>query len=130
MVADDAVLLPYRHRFITDRWGWEILAGGVDPGESPAAAAIREAVEETGWLPATVRELCAFNPANGILDQNFHIFVSDDATRRGEPIDPNEAARVELVSIDEVRRMLTEGEIRDGLTFDAIAYAFAAGTFG
>ena len=30
IVADGQVLLLYRHRFITDTWGWEIPAGAVD----------------------------------------------------------------------------------------------------
>lgn len=28
------VLLLWRHRFVTDTWGWEVPAGRVDPGES------------------------------------------------------------------------------------------------
>ncbi|MEO6653488.1 MAG: NUDIX hydrolase [Ilumatobacteraceae bacterium] len=128
LVGDGAVLMLYRHRFITNTWGWEIPAGGVDPGEAPADAAIREAREESGWEPHTVSPLCSFHPANGILDQVFHIFVSDDATHRGEPHDRNEAARIEWVPIAEVRRLLSTGEIKDGLTFGAIAYAFAMGT--
>ncbi len=46
------VLLLWRHRFITDTWGWEIPAGGIDPGETPPDAAARETLEETGWEPA------------------------------------------------------------------------------
>src|ERR1035437_8223803 len=43
------LLLLWRHRVITDSWGWEIPAGRIDPGESPAEAAARETLEETGW---------------------------------------------------------------------------------
>lgn len=129
MTREDSVLLLYRHRFITDTWGWEIPAGGVDRGESPAEAAIREAREESGWEPTSVRPLCEFNPANGILDQTFHIFLSDDAVDRGEPIDRNEAARIEWVGLDDVKQLLTTGQIVDGLTFGAIAFAFAADSF-
>ena len=47
------VLLIYRHRFITDSWGWEVPAGGVDPGETPEQAAVlaRHAVRQRplGW---------------------------------------------------------------------------------
>lgn len=43
------VLLLWRHRFITDSWGWEIPAGGIEPDETPEAAAVRETIEETGW---------------------------------------------------------------------------------
>jgi len=33
--ARDHVLLIWRHRYITDTWGWEVPAGWVEPGEEP-----------------------------------------------------------------------------------------------
>ena len=39
---DRGVLLLWRHRFITDTWGWEIPAGRIDDGETPEEAAARE----------------------------------------------------------------------------------------
>ena len=45
------MLLLWRHRFITDTWGWEIPAGRVEAGEALEDAARREAIEETGWAP-------------------------------------------------------------------------------
>ena len=44
--AERGVLLLWRHRFVTDTWGWEIPAGRVDPGETLEEAAVREAIEE------------------------------------------------------------------------------------
>ena len=38
------VLLLWRHRFITDTWGWEIPVGRAEPGEDPAQAAAREVI--------------------------------------------------------------------------------------
>lgn len=127
IVRNTSVLLLHRHRFITDTWGWEIPAGAVDEGESVEAAAIREAREESGWEPTTVEPLCRFHPANGILDQAFHIFISHDAVDTGGPTDTNEAARIDWVPVPEVRRMLLDGRITDGLSFGAIGYAFTAG---
>jgi 8-oxo-dGTP pyrophosphatase MutT (NUDIX family) len=126
MVRDGLVLLMYRHRFITDTWGWEIPAGRVDDGETPAEAAIRESAEETGWQPGSVQEICTFNPANGILDQVFHIFLSCDATQIGPPTDPNESSRLEWVGVDDVRRLVLSGGVPDGLSFGALTYAFTA----
>lgn len=127
MISGDHVLLLWRHRFITDTWGWEIPAGTVDDGESPHDAAIREAVEETGWRPASIEPLCRFNPANGVLDHTFHIFISDDAVEVGPPIDVNEAERIDWVPITSAREFLLDGRIVDGLSFAALSYAFAAG---
>jgi 8-oxo-dGTP pyrophosphatase MutT (NUDIX family) len=125
MVGGGRVLLMYRHRFITDTWGWEIPAGAVDEDESPEAGAIREALEESGWEPQTVAPLCRFFPANGVLGQTFHIFVSHDAVHRGEPTDINESTRIEWFTPAEVRELLQGGEISDGLSFGAVTYALA-----
>jgi 8-oxo-dGTP pyrophosphatase MutT (NUDIX family) len=51
------VLLLWRHRFITDTWGWELPAGVVDADETLENAAVRELIEETGWRPGPVEHL-------------------------------------------------------------------------
>src|SRR5438046_10326294 len=45
------ILLLWRHRFITDTWGWEVPAGRIAPGESAAAAAARAGLEARGRRP-------------------------------------------------------------------------------
>src|SRR6185437_11075793 len=57
VVADTVgnVLLIWRHRFITQRWSWDVPAGKVAPGEVPADAAVRASVDETGWRPGPAR---------------------------------------------------------------------------
>ncbi len=121
------VLLLWRHRFITDTWGWEIPAGRIEPGETPEAAAAREALEETGWEPGPLRPLFWFHPANGFSDQVFHIFVADGATYVGDPADAGESERIEWVSIAELRQLVREQQMLDGLSLTATLYALAFG---
>ena len=125
--AARGVLLLYRHRFITDTWGWEIPAGRIDPGETPAEAAAREAYEETGWEPGPLQPLFRYQPTNGVSDQSFHIFTADGATHRGDPPDPGEAERVEWVSVADLRALVQAGEMLDGLSLTSILYALAFG---
>ncbi|MER7014081.1 NUDIX domain-containing protein [Saccharopolyspora sp. NPDC000359] len=46
VVDSDHVLTIWRHRFILDRWVWELPGGYVDPNEDPALTAAREVEEE------------------------------------------------------------------------------------
>ena len=113
--ADRGVLLLWRHRFITDTWGWEIPAGRVDDGETPEEAAARETLEETGWRPGPLRPLFAYHPISGLSDQRFHVFLAGGATREREP-DLVETDRVEWFGLDELRRLIDAGEISDGFS--------------
>jgi 8-oxo-dGTP pyrophosphatase MutT (NUDIX family) len=124
------LLLLWRHRFITDTWGWEIPAGRIDPGEAPIAAAAREALEETGWQPGPLRPLVTYQPTNGLSDQVFHIFIADGATEVGPPSDPGESERIEWVPLDEVRALVARGEMPDGLSLTSVSYALATAAIG
>ncbi|MGF7235019.1 MAG: NUDIX hydrolase [Frankia sp.] len=111
----DAVLLLWRHRFITDSWGHEIPAGRVEPGETPAQAAVRETIEETGWRPLGVRALLNYHPSPGLTDQTFHVFVGEGAEFVGERVDVDEAERVDWVSVGTAAAALMDGGM-DGIT--------------
>ena len=124
------VLLLWRHRFITDTWGWEIPAGRVEAGESPMEAAEREAIEETGWRPCGLSPLVTYQPSNGLSDQKFHLFLSEGAEHLGDPTDTAESERLEWVSTEHLSAIVKSGEMLDGLSLTAVLYAMAFGLLG
>jgi 8-oxo-dGTP pyrophosphatase MutT (NUDIX family) len=122
-----SVLMIWRHRLIPDSWGWELPAGRVEPGEDLAAAAVRETLEETGWEPHGITHAVSYHPTSGMSDQTFHIFRAAGATCRGEPSDPDEAERVEWISLASVRERIRRREIVDGLAITGLLWTLTEG---
>ncbi len=66
--SGDLVLVrQYRHG--VDRVTLEIPGGVIDPGEDPAAAAVRELLEETGWAGGAPELI-------GVVDTNPAVFMA------------------------------------------------------
>ena len=124
VVLDDQrrVLLIWRHRFITDSWGWEIPIGMINPGEEPIKAAAREVEEETGWRPGAMRPLIYSQPTSGISDSQHHIFLADGAIHIGAPSEDWESERIEWVPLGDMRRLIDKRDIVSGTTMVALLY--------
>ncbi|MGX2997557.1 NUDIX hydrolase [Streptomyces sp. JNUCC 64] len=116
------VLMMWRHRFVTDRWAWELPMGLVEDDESPARAAAREVLEETGWRPGPLRPLLYAEPANGVTDSQHHLFRADGAVHTGPPTERNESDRIEWIPLDRLRGMIDRREIVSGATLNALLY--------
>jgi 8-oxo-dGTP pyrophosphatase MutT (NUDIX family) len=61
----------------------EIPGGIVDPGESPADAAVRELREETGFGGGRLEPLGSVNPNPALFGNRLHTFVARDVVRLG-----------------------------------------------
>jgi 8-oxo-dGTP pyrophosphatase MutT (NUDIX family) len=109
--ADEALLL-WRHRFITDSWGWELAAGVVEHGEDLEAAAAREMLEETGWRPGPLQHLLTVEPSNGLSDARHHVYWSETAEYVGHPQDDFESESREWVPLADVPGLIAEGRVR------------------
>jgi 8-oxo-dGTP pyrophosphatase MutT (NUDIX family) len=123
VTRDDEVLLLWRHRFITNTWGWEIPAGMVDDGEMVEDAGRREVMEETGWSVDTLSTIGVYQPSNGLSDQKFHLLKGEGTTFVETPRDNFEAERVEWVAWPDVHAAISEGTLQDGLSLTALLWA-------
>jgi 8-oxo-dGTP pyrophosphatase MutT (NUDIX family) len=119
--SGDRVLLMRRHRFIVDRWVWELPGGYVDDGEDSAAAAVREVEEETGWRPRGVEYVMTCQPIIGNADYPQDLYLARGAERVGEP-EVDERAEVRWVPIDETPVMIAKGDILGAITIIAVQH--------
>jgi 8-oxo-dGTP pyrophosphatase MutT (NUDIX family) len=107
----DEVLLIWRHRFVVDKWVWEIPSGLIEDGEDPAAAAVREVEEETGWRVAAAEPLLAFHPVGGLVRSTYYLFTVKGAEYVGEPTEKDEAEKVAWIPLSEVPSLIDSGLI-------------------
>lgn len=111
VVDQDRVLMMHRHRFVIDRWVWELPGGYLDPDEDPAVCAAREVEEETGWRPRTMEPLLTIQPMVSNIDQDNRLYLSRGADPTGAAPDINEASAVAWLPLSEVRDRIGAGEI-------------------
>ena len=122
---EDRVLLMRRHRFIVDKWVWELPGGYVDHAENPAAAAAREIEEETGWRPIEKPELVlTFQPMIGNADSPQDLYYAKGAIVVGQP-DANETESTAWMPLSEALRMIKTGEIAGAGSVIGIMYVLA-----
>ena len=120
---DGRVLLIDHYRFMTDTQGWEIPAGGIEPGESVAEAAARELLEESGYTATDWQVLGKYHPSNGSSNQVFHAVIARGLTRQSEPLDQNETQGLRWVTLSELRELIAQNAILDGLSLTTLCWA-------
>lgn len=127
VLLDGRIVLGLHWRYCTERWSWEIAAGSVEPGEDHEAAALRELEEETGCSDGTIRFLLDYNPAPGLGNEHFHIYIATGLIQSGGPLDTEEIYETRAFHWPEIEAMIEEGSIKDGFTITALLLARTLG---
>lgn len=125
ITEDNKVLLVKLFRYPTQHEGWEVPAGGVDPGEAPLAAAKRELQEETGLFGKSWREIGSFDSMNGITDSISYVFGARQLKNEGKNDQEEEGiTEVRAFTFNEVLQMIQDGKILDALSIAALLQFF------
>jgi len=114
-VKDEKILLIKEFRSAAKSYEWWVPSGGVENNENPKEAIVREIREETGLKPKNVVLIETFHSPSSIVKQKTHCFLATDFIE-----DPLESGEIEdkfietsYLSIDEVKNLISGGEIRD-----------------
>lgn len=125
-LPDGRVILVRQYRHAVGESLWELVAGGMEPGETARQSARRELAEETGYRARLFTPLLEFYPSPGILSEKMHLVEARDMTLSQPHPDKDERIKVGLFAISELARMVRGNKIRDGKTLVGILWLLDA----
>ena len=98
----------------------EVVAGTLDPGETPEACALREVQEETGYRCASITHLGAAYPAPGYTEEKLHFFHAMLDPEQGEQApDDDEFVEPVILTRQVIVEMITSGQLEDAKSLTA-----------
>jgi ADP-ribose pyrophosphatase len=125
VTTDGRIILIEQYRQGTGEVTLEIPGGMVDENESPADAAARELLEETGYRAGRLELLGRTRPNPALQNNWLHTFVARDCLATGsQKLDAAEHIAVRLVAPDEAMDLIKRGVIDHALVVAAF-YLFS-----
>lgn len=126
-VTDDGrIVLVEQYRHASGETCLEIPGGSTDPHskEEPKKAAMRELLEETGYVPEDMRLVGVHSPNPAMQNNRMHTYVAFGCKKMQEPDpDPFEDLRVVTATVPEVMQMIFEGKIDHTIVVASLLYA-------
>src|SRR5260370_19737572 len=126
---DRTALLVRQYRHSAGETLREIVAGSMDLGEAPEAAAQRELAEEIGYRAQEMIPLGGFYLCPGYTTEFMHIFLARGLQPATAEADEDEQIELEEIPLTELYRQARAGELRDAKTVAALLLAGAHGSW-
>lgn len=110
-----------QYRNSLDDISLEIPAGGYSfIGESGEVCAVREAEEETGYIPTKVYHVANAISSVGTFDEKTDIYIGTQLIEGKQKLDVDEFVEIVYISIEEALKLIYEGKIIDSKTILAL----------
>jgi ADP-ribose pyrophosphatase len=125
---DNQILLVRQYRPVVEDYTLELPSGHVEGGESPAEAARRELLEETGYKASDVELLGCLVPDTGRLANRLWCYFAPNVVPSVDAQTLLEE-RIELIicSMDDLARYIAEAQFNHALNLAAVCLAILKG---
>src|SRR3954468_1301484 len=101
---------------------WDIPAGRLDPGETPATCAQRELEEEIGMTADVLARLTTIYTTPGFTDEKIHLYMAHELKKGTHRREADEFMEVHTRRWSEAMNMIRSGEMVDGKTLVALMF--------
>jgi ADP-ribose pyrophosphatase len=125
VLPDGRILLIRQYRHATRRFLWELVAGRIEPGETPRRAAARELIEETGYRAGKFRVFLDLFPTPGFLEERMYILLAQKLTSGDARPEIDEKIISRAFTYTQLKHMIRHGKLRDAKTIAGVLYYFS-----
>src|SRR5437667_7548554 len=130
VLPDGRILLIQQYRHAARQYLWELVAGRIDPGETPKEAAARELIEETGYRAKRFRVFLDVFPTPGFLEERMFILLAEGLTAGEAEPEEDEKIIPRAYSRKQLDEMIGDGKLRDAKSIAGILFYFRFLTSG
>ncbi len=124
VLPDGRILLIRQYRHATRQYLWELVAGRMDPGETPKVAAARELIEETGYRAKRMRVFLDVFPTPGFLEERMFILLAEGLTAGEAEPEEDEKIVSHAYNRRQLEEMIHRGRLRDAKTIAGLLFYF------
>ncbi|MDO4746122.1 MAG: NUDIX hydrolase [Bacillota bacterium] len=126
LTDEGKIIMVEQFRYACGRAVLEVPAGKIDAGENdPAAVAVRELKEETGYTAGNIKLLGRINTSAAYSEEMISVYAMTKLTPGEQDLDEDEALNVYEMPFDEVYDMAASGKLIDAKTIAALMMAKA-----
>jgi ADP-ribose pyrophosphatase len=122
VLPDGRILLVRQYRHAARQHLWELVAGRMDPGETPRQAAARELIEETGYRAKRFRVFLDVFPTPGFLEERMYILLAEGLTAGDAQPEEDEKIIPRAYHSKQLEEMIRKGKLRDAKSIAGILY--------
>jgi ADP-ribose pyrophosphatase len=114
LLPQDRVVMIRQYRHPAGKVLYELPAGTLRPGESPADCARRELLEETGYQAGELAPLFSMYLSPGYCTELIHLFLATDLKQAASTcVDSDERVEPFILTLPEALAMIGRGDVQN-----------------
>jgi len=124
VLPDGRIVMIRQYRHATKQYLWELVAGRMEPGETPEQGAARELAEETGYRAKKIKIFLDVFPTPGFLEEKMFLLLATGC--KPGPATPEDDEKIvsEIYTRAKLEQMIHSRKIHDAKSIAGLLYYF------
>jgi len=124
VLPDGRIVMIKQYRHATKQYLWELVAGRIEPGETPEEGGTRELAEETGYRAKKIKIFLDVFPTPGFLEEKMLLMLATGCEPGQARPEDDEKIVSAIYSRSKLEQMIHSRKIHDAKSIAGLLYYF------